>query len=93
MNALPHMFEDRPRVRLRLGDISVDARIAPSQDAAAEHQPDMPTTMTNRLRLRPVLLLLTTPTPAPISASGMTISQLSQPSKRNEGHHGAKQRD
>src|SRR5687768_13347093 len=78
--ALSDALEDRLREGGRLGDISVEPRIAAQMMPPPSISRMIPTTITNRLRLRPVLLLDTAPTPAPTTASGM-ISQLAHPSK------------
>jgi len=53
VHALTHFLEDRPRERMRLGDISVDARIAAQKKMPPPSiSRTMPMTMTSRLRLR-----------------------------------------
>ena len=68
------MFEDRPGEWRRLGNIGVDPRVAAHRMPPPSISRITPTTMTNRLRLRPALLLDAIPTAAPIRASGI-ISQ------------------
>src|SRR5215217_4046784 len=79
VDPLAHVGEDRARERLRLGYVSVDTRVAAHRIPPPIINRTTPTTITNRLRFRPLVLRETMPTPAPMTASG-TISQFAQPS-------------
>src|SRR5690242_7540206 len=78
VDALADMLEDRAREGLGLLDVGVDARIASHRMPCPSMRRMTPTTITNRLRLRPALLREIMPITAPMMASG-TISQLSAP--------------
>src|SRR5436190_12614842 len=74
VNPLPNMAQDRLSERSGLGDICVDAGVAAHRKPPPSISLTMPTMITNRLRLRPLLLADTAPMPAPTTARGM-ISQ------------------
>src|SRR5205085_1405726 len=78
MGALAHMLEDRFGEGLRLGDVSVDARVFAHRIPCPSINRMTPIAITNILRLRPALRRESMPTTAPMIAN-VTISQFAQP--------------
>src|SRR3954451_18711094 len=75
VRTLAHLLENGAREGLRLGDVGIDARIAVHKMPPPSISRTMPMRITNRLRLRPAVVLEIMPITAPMIASGM-ISQL-----------------
>src|SRR5437773_660610 len=80
VDALAHMLDDRPRVRLRPGDIGVDAGVGAQNSPPPIISRTIPITITSRFKFRPAVPREIIPTAVPMIASGM-ISQLAQPRK------------